>query len=231
MIIYRCVWYEFRHVLLFWHCFGETNRKRQRQYGSYFQRSLFKTFSPPLSPPPPPLHVCFYIKYNYYISIMYTRICCHHFLNQHAMLSLPVPLGIASWKRKSTCTAQKNKTKQNNMTNNSRQNYVCEKKININCIKLKKTRQRLDGKRQTLWAVSSGSTVLANSTFVVFSALRVNVCWVGYCILRFITQTCPCIMQSFIKTIEIIIFRWKHLIVFFHIFAQNINCSHTLEPP
>ena len=40
-----------------------------------------------------------------------------------------------------------------------------------------------------------------------------------------ITQTCPCNIQQFLKTVKMIIFD------IFLIFAQNIDCGYTSEPP
>ena len=44
-----------------------------------------------------------------------------------------------------------------------------------------------------------------------------------------ITQTGPCIMQRLLKVVKMIIYMKKFDI--FLIFAQNIYCGYTLEPP
>ena len=49
-------------------------------------------------------------------------------------------------------------------------------------------------------------------------------------ICTYITKTCPCNIQQFLKTVKMIIFSGTFLI-FFLIFAQNIDCGYTLEPP
>ena len=43
-------------------------------------------------------------------------------------------------------------------------------------------------------------------------------------------KTSPRNILGFFKAVEMIIFRWK-IIIFFLIFAQNIDCGYTLEPP
>ena len=46
---------------------------------------------------------------------------------------------------------------------------------------------------------------------------------------KIITQTCPCIMQRFLKAVKTTFLDDK--IDIFLIFAQNIDCRFTLEPP
>ena len=43
---------------------------------------------------------------------------------------------------------------------------------------------------------------------------------------NYITQTCPCIMQRFLKTIKMIFLDEKF--EYFLIFAQNIDCGYML---
>ena len=45
-----------------------------------------------------------------------------------------------------------------------------------------------------------------------------------------ITKTCPCYIQRFFKVIKNENFQKKNLDIFL-IFAQNIDCGYTLEPP
>ena len=45
-----------------------------------------------------------------------------------------------------------------------------------------------------------------------------------------ITQTCPCNIQQFLKTVKNENFQMKNSDIFL-IFAQNIDCGYTLEPP
>ena len=47
---------------------------------------------------------------------------------------------------------------------------------------------------------------------------------------QFITTTCPCNMKQFLKVEKNDIFRCKNVTLFL-IFAQNIDCRYTLEPP
>ena len=46
----------------------------------------------------------------------------------------------------------------------------------------------------------------------------------------FITKTCPCNTQKFLKLYKNENFQLKNFDIFF-IFAQNIDCGYTLEPP
>ena len=48
--------------------------------------------------------------------------------------------------------------------------------------------------------------------------------------LQHITKTCPCNIQRFLKLSKMKIFKRK-ILIFFLIFAQNIDCGYTLEPP
>ena len=43
-------------------------------------------------------------------------------------------------------------------------------------------------------------------------------------------KTCPCTKQRFFSGVKIENFQLK-ILIFFFIFAQNIDCVYTLEPP
>ena len=45
-----------------------------------------------------------------------------------------------------------------------------------------------------------------------------------------ITQTRPCNILQYFTAVKMIIFKRK-IVIFFLIFAQNIDCGYTLEPP
>ena len=47
---------------------------------------------------------------------------------------------------------------------------------------------------------------------------------------NFITKTCPCNIQKFFWGCKNENFHWKNFDIFL-IFAQNIDCGYTLEPP
>ena len=46
-----------------------------------------------------------------------------------------------------------------------------------------------------------------------------------------ITKTCPCNIERFFLALKIENFQLKNKIDIFLIFAQNIDCGYTLEPP
>ena len=47
---------------------------------------------------------------------------------------------------------------------------------------------------------------------------------------KHITQTCPCNIPQYFTAVKMIIFQMKIFDIFL-IFAQNIDCGYTLEPP
>ena len=49
-------------------------------------------------------------------------------------------------------------------------------------------------------------------------------------LLPFIKETCPCNIQEICKVVKNENFQWKIFDIFL-IFAQNIDCGYTLEPP
>ena len=52
----------------------------------------------------------------------------------------------------------------------------------------------------------------------------------NYPMIFFISKTCPCNIQRFLNLLKMKIFN-RNFFIFFLIFAQNIDCGYTLEPP
>ena len=75
-----------------------------------------------------------------------------------------------------------------------------------------------------------------NSTVVhacvhVHASLCSALIWQGFkSVLYVITETCPCNIQRFFFTCKNCKFHQKNFDIFL-IFAQNIDCGYTLEPP
>ena len=60
---------------------------------------------------------------------------------------------------------------------------------------------------------------------VTVSLIRLSVYY------EYITKTCPCNIQRFFQVVKTDNFQKKKIDFFFLIFAQNIDCGYTLEPP